>query len=106
MRTGRRDLQGAISAILNRGCFIGARLLNRIQRAFTQVPKLVKLLRDPDVSAQSAATVLVWRDVVAKARRAGVACPAIGASPDGYDTRRSARVRANSVQAQRDYFGA
>jgi 6-phosphogluconate dehydrogenase len=47
-----------------------------------------------------------WREVVALAVRAGVPVPATSASLAYYDACRSARLPANLLQAQRDFFGA
>ena len=47
-----------------------------------------------------------WREAVALAVRAGIAVPAFGASLAYYDSLRSARLPANLLQAQRDFFGA
>ena len=46
------------------------------------------------------------REVVALARGQGIACPALSASLDYYESYRQERLPANLIQAQRDYFGA
>ena len=46
------------------------------------------------------------REVVTVARGLGIACPAMSASLDYFDSYRSARLPANLIQAQRDFFGA
>jgi 6-phosphogluconate dehydrogenase len=47
-----------------------------------------------------------WREVVSLAVRHGIAVPAMGASLAYYDSYRCARLPANLLQAQRDFFGA
>ena len=47
-----------------------------------------------------------WRSVVALAARHGIPAPAFGSALAYFDGYRSARLPANLLQAQRDYFGA
>ena len=47
-----------------------------------------------------------WRRVVAKAVQLGVPVPASSSALAFYDGYRTARLPANLLQAQRDYFGA
>ena len=47
-----------------------------------------------------------WRKVVALAARKGIPAPAFSTALAFYDCYRSARLPANLLQAQRDYFGA
>jgi 6-phosphogluconate dehydrogenase len=47
-----------------------------------------------------------WRQVVSKAVLWGVPVPTMSAALAFYDGYRSARLPANLLQAQRDYFGA
>ena len=47
-----------------------------------------------------------WRQVVAQAVAAGIPVPAFSASLAYFDSLRSARLPANLLQAQRDFFGA
>ncbi len=95
-----------MARIWKAGCIIRARLLKTIQAAFTREPELVNLMRDADFSRQLANAEPAWRSVVALAKNSGVPCPAISASLDYYDAYRTARLPANLIQAQRDYFGA
>ena len=46
------------------------------------------------------------RAVIQTAVKLGVPVPAMGAALNYYDSYRSARLPANLLQAQRDYFGA
>ena len=95
-----------VARIWRGGCIIRARLLDRIQQAFVCDPLLVNLMLDRGLGARLADAEPAWREVVATAKRAGVPCPAMSASLDYYDAYRSARLPANLIQAQRDYFGA
>ncbi|MBL8029149.1 MAG: NADP-dependent phosphogluconate dehydrogenase, partial [Fibrobacteres bacterium] len=47
-----------------------------------------------------------WRRVVVKAVETGVPMPAFSSALAFFDGYRSARLPANLLQAQRDYFGA
>ena len=47
-----------------------------------------------------------WRKVVALAVECGVPVPTFSSALSYYDGYRSARLPANLLQAQRDYFGA
>ena len=47
-----------------------------------------------------------WRLVVKTGIDAGIPLPAMSASLAYYDSYRSARLPANLIQAQRDFFGA
>jgi len=47
-----------------------------------------------------------WRNVVAIAAKKGIPTPAFSTALAFYDAYRNARLPANLLQAQRDYFGA
>jgi 6-phosphogluconate dehydrogenase len=47
-----------------------------------------------------------WRQLVATAIAHGLPCPALASAINYFDGYRSARLPANLLQAQRDYFGA
>jgi 6-phosphogluconate dehydrogenase len=47
-----------------------------------------------------------WRNIVALAAKKGIPVPAFSTALAFYDSYRSARLPANLLQAQRDYFGA
>ena len=97
---------GGIASIWRGGCIIRARFLNPISAAYSAEPALANLMlapffRDALNNAQAA-----WRELVAIAVRHGIAVPAMSASLAYYDAYRSARLPANLLQAQRDFFGA
>jgi 6-phosphogluconate dehydrogenase len=95
-----------IARIWKGGCIIRARLLEDIQQAYQRNPQLENLLLDEAFAKAANARQAAWRQVVGVARQLGVPCPALSASLDYYDGLRAARLPANLVQAQRDYFGA
>ncbi|HWL53660.1 MAG TPA: decarboxylating NADP(+)-dependent phosphogluconate dehydrogenase [Chthoniobacteraceae bacterium] len=97
---------GDIATIWRGGCIIRAQFLNRIKEAYEQNPDLKNLLLAPfftDIIAKSQDN---WRHAVTTAINQGVAAPAFSASLAYYDSYRSARLPANLLQAQRDFFGA
>ena len=95
-----------IARIWKGGCIIRARLLNEIQSAFNRNPALPNLLLDEDFRAAIDARQNGWRHVVATAIGMGIPVPATAASLGYYDSYRTARLPANLIQGQRDYFGA
>jgi 6-phosphogluconate dehydrogenase len=95
-----------IARIWKGGCIIRARLLNDIQQAFQRNPNLDNLMLDPTFAEAMNARQDRLREAVGVARALGLPCPAYNSSLDYYDTLRTARLPANLVQAQRDYFGA
>jgi 6-phosphogluconate dehydrogenase len=97
---------GNIALLWRGGCIIRAAFLDRIKEAYEHAPGLANLLlaeyfRDAIADAQQA-----WRRVVATAVTCGVPVPAFSSALAWYDGYRSARLPANLLQAQRDYFGA
>ena len=97
---------GAIASIWRGGCIIRARFLNRITEAYQADPDLANLMLAPFFQNLLNRTQQAWREVVALAVTHGIAVPAFSASLSYYDSLRSARLPANLLQAQRDFFGA
>jgi 6-phosphogluconate dehydrogenase len=97
---------GDIATIWRGGCIIRAHFLNRIKEAYERNPNLENLLLDPFFTDIIRKTQSNWRHAVVSAVQAGVASPAFSASLAYYDSFRSARLPANLLQAQRDFFGA
>ena len=95
-----------VARIWKGGCIIRAALLDQIKAAFLDTPDLTSLLLHPPLTAQVTARIGALREVVALARGQGIACPALSASLDYYESYRQERLPANLIQAQRDYFGA
>lgn len=97
---------GEISMIWRGGCIIRARFLQRIKEVFDWDPALPNLMLDSYFRDILVRTQSNWRKVVAEAALSGLPIPAFAASLAYYDSYRSARLPANLLQAQRDYFGA
>jgi 6-phosphogluconate dehydrogenase len=95
-----------LARIWKGGCIIRARFLGRIQAAYTGERGLPNLLLDPGFADELGARQYSWRRVVAAATAAGVPMLATTAALGYYDSLRRARLPANLIQAQRDYFGA
>jgi 6-phosphogluconate dehydrogenase len=95
-----------IARIWKGGCIIRARLLNEIQSAFKRNPALPNLLLDEEFRKAIDERQEGWRHVVATAVSLGIPVPSTAASLAYYDSYRTARLPANLIQAQRDYFGA
>jgi len=97
---------GGIALMWRGGCIIRSIFLGDIKKAFDNNPGLENLLLDPFfkeivVSAQES-----WRRVCATAMEYGIPIPALSSALCYFDGFRSARLPANLLQAQRDYFGA
>jgi len=88
------------------GCIIRAQFLDRIKEAFDENPKLENLLLHPFFTDAIHEAQQAWRDVVVLATQLGLPVPAFSTALAYYDSYRRARLPANLLQAQRDYFGA
>ena len=97
---------GAIAGIWRGGCIIRAQFLRHITAAYQADPGLQNLMLAPYFQEVLNRSQGAWRQVVAQAVAAGIPVPAFGASLAYFDSLRSARLPANLLQAQRDFFGA
>ena len=97
---------GGIALMWRGGCIIRSAFLGKIKEAFDKNPGLTNLMVDPYFAAELAKCQDGWRRTVAAAVTHGIPVPAIGAALAYYDGYRTARLPANLLQAQRDYFGA
>ena len=97
---------GDIATIWRGGCIIRAVFLNRIVEAYQRDRALHNLLLDPYFTNIIEKTQHNWRVAVCNAIANGVAVPAFTASLSYFDSYRQARLPANLLQAQRDFFGA
>jgi 6-phosphogluconate dehydrogenase len=95
-----------IAGVWRAGCIIRARLLEDIRQAHEAEPELSNLLLAPRFATLMVQAQQDLREVVALSALHGVAAPAFMSSLAYYDAYRSARLPANLLQAQRDYFGA
>jgi 6-phosphogluconate dehydrogenase len=97
---------GGIALMWRGGCIIRSRFLAKIKEAFDRKPDLVNLLLDEYFHSEMAKCQEGWRRVVATAAMNGIPVPAFATALSFYDGYRTARLPANLLQAQRDYFGA
>jgi 6-phosphogluconate dehydrogenase len=103
----RWDLNyGGIALLWRGGCIIRSVFLGRIKEAFDRDPALANLLLDPFFGERIASSQEAWRRVVSAAALHGIWVPAMSTALNYFDGYRSARLPANLLQAQRDYFGA
>jgi 6-phosphogluconate dehydrogenase len=96
----------AIGQIWKGGCIIRARLLQRIQNAYSANPSLANLMLDPWFAEQINRRLPGLRQVVAGAALAGIPVPCLSSTLDYIDSYRSPRLPQNLVQAMRDCFGS
>jgi len=97
---------GEISMIWRGGCIIRAQFLRRIKEAYDRDPNLPNLLLDPYFKDIVERCQPAWRKVIAAATMTGIPVQAFGSALAYFDSYRRARLSANLIQAQRDYFGA
>ena len=97
---------GGIALMWREGCIIRAQFLERIKDAYAEDPELPNLLLASFFKEAIDASQGAWRRVVAMAVKNGIPVPAFGSALAYYDGYRNARLPANILQAQRDYFGA
>ncbi len=97
---------GGIALMWRGGCIIRSRFLGNIRAAYAQNPGLDNLLLDPFFTRAVDEAQAGWRRVVGWAVQAGIPVPAMSSALAFYDGYRTARLPANLLQAQRDYFGA
>ena len=97
---------GGIARMWRGGCIIRSAFLGKIKEAFDNQPDLVNLTLDPFFTQQLENAQDGWRRVIATAAMTGIPVPALSAALSWYDGYRCARLPANLLQAQRDYFGA
>ena len=97
---------GEIAKIFRGGCIIRAAFLQKITEAYARNPALANLLLDPYFNKMVKKAQQNWRKVVSLAAECGVPAPTFSSALSYYDSYRAARLPANLLQAQRDYFGA
>jgi 6-phosphogluconate dehydrogenase len=101
------DLDYALIARVWRGgCIIRSVFLDRIAESFEQDPRLENLLFAPYFSERVNRSQTDLRNIVSLAASHGIPVPSLSAALGYFDSLRSARLPANLLQAQRDYFGA
>jgi 6-phosphogluconate dehydrogenase len=99
------DLE-TVARIWRGGCIIRAALLEDIRRAYKSRPDLPNLLLDQHLGQAFMDRQADLRDVVGVAADLGLPAPGLMVTLGYYDAYRSARLPANLIQAQRDFFGS
>lgn len=97
---------GGIALMWRGGCIIRSAFLGNIRDAFLKDQRLMNLMLDPFFRDKLEKAQAGWRKVVALAVSYGIPVPAMSSALSYYDGYRTARLPANLLQAQRDYFGA
>jgi len=96
----------AIALSWRGGCIIRSRFLNDIASAYQKTADLPHLLFDEFFGEALRQADASWRQVIRQAVAWAIPVPALAAALSYFDSWRSARLPANLLQAQRDYFGA
>ena len=97
---------GQIAQMWRGGCIIRSVFLDDIKVAFDHNPELVNLMLDGFFKEAIETAQAAWRRVIMQSVKLGIPMPAMASALAYYDGYRTARLPANLLQAQRDYFGA
>lgn len=97
---------GSISMLWRGGCIIRAAFLQNIKEAYETNTDLPNLLLDPYFKEIVESYQGGLRQIISMAVQQGIPIPAFSAAISYYDSYRTAKLPANLLQAQRDYFGA
>ena len=97
---------GGIALMWRGGCIIRSQFLGRIKEAYDRNPALENLLLDGFFSDVLNRYQSSWRKALVRAIERGIPMPAFSTALAFFDGYRTARLPANLLQAQRDYFGA
>ncbi len=97
---------GDIALMWRGGCIIRSQFLSDIKQAYDNNPELENLLLADYFSAAMAKADAGWRKAVIQGIELNVPTPAFSSALAYFDGYRTARLPANLLQAQRDYFGA
>jgi 6-phosphogluconate dehydrogenase len=97
---------GGVALMWREGCIIRSAFLEKIKEAFDKKQELTNLLLDSYFKEQVESSQAAWRRVVAKGVELGIPLPTMSSALAFYDGYRHARLPANLLQGQRDYFGA
>jgi 6-phosphogluconate dehydrogenase len=97
---------GDIARIWQGGCIIRSIFLDKISNAYSNHPTLPNLMLAPYFKEDISTSQKSLRRVLSKAIAHGIPQPCHASALNYYDGYRTARLPANLLQAQRDYFGA
>lgn len=96
----------AIALMWRGGCIIRSVFLAEITAAYRENPDLENLLFNKFFSDAITKAQSGWRETISLTTKYGIPTPAFSTALAFYDGYRSAKLPANLLQAQRDYFGA
>ncbi|MDN3505059.1 MAG: decarboxylating NADP(+)-dependent phosphogluconate dehydrogenase [Rhabdochlamydiaceae bacterium] len=97
---------GGIALMWRGGCIIRSKFLGKIKEAYVKNPELRNLLLDDFFMKELKKSIKGWRKTAALAIEHGIPTPCFSSSLAFFDGLRTARLPANLLQAQRDFFGA
>ena len=97
---------GNVALMWRGGCIIRSAFLGNIRDAFEKNPELGFLGSDEYFKNILLETLPAWRKVAAKSLETGIPMPCTTSALTFLDGFTTARLPANLLQAQRDYFGA
>ena len=97
---------GGVALMWRGGCIIRSQFLGKIKEAYDKNPKLENLLLDSFFSSVLNQYQSSWRRAVVQGVQFGVPMPAFTTALSFFDGYRTARLPANLLQGQRDFFGA
>ena len=97
---------GGVALMWRGGCIIRSQFLGKIKEAYDKNPNIENLLMDDFFSGVLNKYEKSWRKALIAAIELGVPTPAFSTALAFYDGYRTARLPANLLQAQRDFFGA
>jgi 6-phosphogluconate dehydrogenase len=111
MRAAAKEMKwhlnfGSIALMWREGCIIRSGFLSDINSAFKKNPDLKNLLFDSFFKEAIQASEKAWRHVVSQAFQLGIPIPCSSTALAFFDGYRTARLPANLLQAQRDFFGS
>ncbi|ADV33857.1 6-phosphogluconate dehydrogenase, decarboxylating [Candidatus Blochmanniella vafra str. BVAF] len=95
-----------IAKIFRSGCIIRSKFLQNIIDIYSITPGIENLLLAPYCVNIANKYQQSLREIVSCGISYGIAMPALSSAISYYDSYRSAKLPANLIQAQRDYFGA
>lgn len=97
---------GEIAKIWRGGCIIRSALLEQIRAAYASKPDLPNLLLDANLTQILSQSMISLRKIVSASNGHGIPSMCFASALNYFDAFRTARLPANLIQAQRDYFGA
>lgn len=95
-----------IAQVWKAGCIIRAKALDPIQKVFEQQPTLDNLMLSEFYRTELNGCESALRRLLSRAIEGGVPTPALSNALAYFDGVRSARLPANLIQGQRNFFGA